>query len=283
MSAESAASLAFDFSSWASLRLSCSIVAWPSDNLACSFCFGHTVNLVLLPPHVGVTESLVQLPCKILLGRDLLVVVLPQAVRHVLHVSELAKEGDPLLCLPVCDHFLLVQGRCQGRLGLHHQAGVGIELLDLAEEIRVLARHSPFGCFKVTEVQVCLFDPLGQLVQGLDEGAMRFLSRGLGPSHFICCCTHVPNFICNLTTVFDNLCFHLVQLVHLFRHLGNRIRLLLLEAGKSGFVLNVALLQVFPQLCNLSLSLFVQLHLSCSCSTGLVQAVSKTFHLPSKV
>merc|ERR1719339_514910 len=50
MSAESADSLAFDFSNWASLRLSCSIVAWPSDNLACSLSFAISSSSALAIP-----------------------------------------------------------------------------------------------------------------------------------------------------------------------------------------------------------------------------------------
>merc|ERR1719474_640607 len=290
MSAESAASLAFDFSSWASFRFSCSIVAWPSDNLACSLSFAISSSSALAIPstsyfclHMSASpRALFSCLARFSLAETSSSVLL-QAVRHVLHVPELAEEGDSLLGLVVGHQLLFIQGGSQGRLRLHHQAGVGIELLDLTEEICVLASHSPFGRLKVAKVQVGLFDPLGQVVQGCDEGAMRLLSRGLGPGHLVCCCTDVPNFICNLPTIFDNLGLHLVQLVHLLGHLCDGVRLLLLEACKSRLVLNVALLQIFPQLGNFSLALLIQLHLSRSRATRLVQTIAETLHLPSKI
>ena len=45
----------------------------------------------------------------------------------------------------------------------------------------------------------------------------------------------------------------------------------------------MALLQIFPQLSNFSLALLIQLHLSRSRATRLVQAVAETLHLPSKI
>merc|ERR1712088_786854 len=108
MSAASAAALALAFSIWASFSCSCSIIAWLSLSLACIFSFANSINLVFLLPHIGITQGLVELPGQVLLGASLLVVVLLQAVSHVLHVPELSKKADSLLGLVVSNSFLLV-------------------------------------------------------------------------------------------------------------------------------------------------------------------------------
>merc|ERR1719234_1009307 len=99
MSAASAAALPLAFSIWASFNFSCSIIARLSLSLACIF----------LLPHIGITKGLVQLPGKVVLGTDLFVVVLLQAISHVLHVPELSKKADSLLGLVVGNGFFAHQ------------------------------------------------------------------------------------------------------------------------------------------------------------------------------
>merc|ERR1719285_615895 len=283
MSAASAAALALAFSIWASFNCSCSIIAWLSLSLACIFSLGNSINLVLLLPHIGITKGLVQLPGEVVLGTDLLIVVLLQAISHVLHVPELSKKADSLLCLVVGNGFLFIKGRHQGRLGLGHQAGVGVELLQLAEKVGILNGDPSLAGLKVAQVEVHLLNLLGQLIQGSGKGPLGLFGGSLRSGHLVCCCTNIANFICNLAAVLGNLGFHLVQLVHLLRHFGDGIGLLLLQAHQGGVMLNVALLQILPELADFTLPLLVQLNLSSCGSAGLVKPLAETFHLPRQV
>merc|ERR1719295_392608 len=123
-------------------------------------CLGHLqllslcnpVNLILLPPHVSIAEGLVQLPGEVLLGTDLLVIVLLQAIGHVLHVAVFAKEAHPLLGLVVSNRLHLIQGGDKGGLGFGHQACIGRQLLQLAEQVSIFGRDSPLALLKISEI-----------------------------------------------------------------------------------------------------------------------------------
>ena len=79
---------------------------------------------------------------------------------------ELSKKADSLLGLIVSNSLLLVKSGHKGRLGLGHQAGVGVELLQLAEKVGVLNGDSSLAGLKVAQVEVHLLNLLGKFVQG---------------------------------------------------------------------------------------------------------------------
>merc|ERR1719370_976353 len=192
------------------------------------------------------------------LGNSFNLVLLFQSVSHVFHVAELAQQADSLLGLVVGDRLLLVEGAHQGGLGLRHQARVGGQLLQLAEQVRVLGGDSSLALLEVAEVEVHLLDLLAQVGQGGRQGPLGLLSRSLAPSNFISCCPHVLD-------------------------LSHGVSLLLLQADQGSVVLDSAFLQVLPQLRHLALPLLVQFHLGRGSSTGLVQPLPETFHLASKI
>ena len=64
--------------------------------------------------------------------------VLPEAVALVLNVPVLGQQAHALLGLVIRDPLLLVQGGGKGRLGLHHEVGVVVELLQLPEQVLVI-------------------------------------------------------------------------------------------------------------------------------------------------
>ena len=72
------------------------------------------------------------------------------------HVAELAQQAHSLLGLVVGDGLLLVEGAHQGGLGLGHQARVGGQLLQLAEQVRVLGGDPSLALLEVAEVEVHL-------------------------------------------------------------------------------------------------------------------------------
>ena len=139
----------------------------------------NSVNLILLPPHVSIPEGLVQLSEEVLLGTDLFVIVLLNAVCHMLHISVLAQQTDSLLGLVVSYGLHFIQGGHKSRLSFSHQACIGSQLLELAEQISVFGRDSPLALLKVAEVEVHLFDLLGQVSQSCCQSPLRFLSGGL--------------------------------------------------------------------------------------------------------
>ena len=95
------------------------------------------------------------------------------------HVAELAQQAHPLLSLIVSDGLLLVKRSNEGRLGLHHQAGVGGELLQLAEQVGVLGGVAPLGGLEVAQVETHLLDLFGQVVQSAGQGTLGLFSRSL--------------------------------------------------------------------------------------------------------
>lgn len=72
-------------------------------------------------------------------------------------------------------------------------------------------------------------------------------------------------------------------MVNLLRHLTHGIVVLLAEVNEGRLVLDVRLLQVTAQLGQLSLSLLVQLNLSCCGATGFIQALAQLLQFPAQV
>ena len=72
----------------------------------------------------------------------------------------------------------------------------------------------------------------------------------LGSSNFVSGSTNIVDLVGDLSTVLGHLDLHLVQLVHLLGHLRDGVSLLLLQADQGGFVHDVRLLEVLPQLGN---------------------------------
>ena len=80
-----------------------------------------------------------------------------------------------------------------------------------------------------------------------------------------------------------NLVLHLVDLLNLLGHLSNGVLVLLLEADKSGLLLDVGLLELAAELGHLSLTLLVQLNLGRGGSSGLSEALSHVLKTASQV
>ena len=80
-----------------------------------------------------------------------------------------------------------------------------------------------------------------------------------------------------------NLVLHLVELLNLLGHLSNGVLVLLLEADKSGLLLDVGLLELAAELGHLSLTLLVQLNLGRGGSSGLSEALSHVLKTASQV
>jgi len=74
-----------------------------------------------------------------------------------------------------------------------------------------------------------------------------------------------------------------VEGVDLFAHLGHGIIVLLAQTGQRGLVLDVGLLEVPTEFAELSFSLLVQLDLSGSGTTGLLQAFTELLELAGEI
>merc|ERR1712073_236820 len=83
--------------------------------------------------------------------------------------------------------------------------------------------------------------------------------------------------------VLFNLSLHLGELINLFRHLCNSILVLLLQADEGSLMLDIGFSQILPQLSNLSFSLLVELNLSMSCTSSLIESLAKALKLLGKV
>merc|ERR1719225_2079648 len=80
-----------------------------------------------------------------------------------------------------------------------------------------------------------------------------------------------------------NLGLHLAKSVNLLSHLSSGISLLPLQVGEDGLLLDVRLLDVLPELSNLSLPLLVELNLGGGGAASLVETLTKLVDLPGKI
>ena len=67
---------------------------------------------------------------------------------------------------------MLVKSGHKGRLGLGHQAGIGVELLELPQKVGVLDGDPSLAGLEIAQVEVHLLDLLRQIIQSSSEGSL---------------------------------------------------------------------------------------------------------------
>ena len=241
-------------------------------------------SLLLVPhtEHVSLSEGLVQGMDQILIGADLLLIVVLHAGDLVLDVPELVEKGLLLLSLVISNSPGLVHLVGEGELQLGEH-GTVLHLLQLAEEVSVLGSDLPLGYLHVVEGKGSLHDLLALVVEGAEEVPVRLLRSSLRPVDLVDGSTGVGDLAHDEGLVLLNLVLHLVELLNLLGHLSNGVLVLLLEADKSGLLLDVGLLELAAELGHLSLTLLVQLNLGRGGSSGLSEALSHVLKTASQV
>merc|ERR1719394_242319 len=130
---------------------------------------------------------------------------------------------------------------------------------------------------------VGLLNLLVEVIESSLKVSQVLLSRGLATVDLISGGASISNLVHDDSLVLLNLGLDLVQLLDLLLHLGNGILVLLLQSNNGGLLLDLGLLQVSPQLGDLSLSLLVQLNLGTGGSGGLVETLTEVLQLTSEV
>merc|ERR1719381_180971 len=84
---------------------------------------GQSFTLILDPPHVSFLETLVQQPERIVLGRGLILHLLPHSVQLMLQIPVASHQGLPLLCLIIAHPLGLIKLGSQLNLELGEHIG----------------------------------------------------------------------------------------------------------------------------------------------------------------
>ena len=138
-------------------------------------------------------------------------------------VPVFAQKRNSLLGLVVAHSLGLVQSVGQAGPGLHQEAGVVLQLLQLPQSVRILSSHPALTGLQVTEVQVGLLDLLVEVVESIQQVLVGFLSRGLGPVDLVSGGPNISDLRHDLVLVLLHLALHLAQLLNLLVHLHNGI------------------------------------------------------------
>merc|ERR1712223_1898055 len=243
---------------------------------------GETLLLVLLPPHLRVSNRLREKAKSIVLRGSLLLQLALGQVHLVLEVPILAQQEGSLLGRGLGDLVHLIQLLGQGLPELPKHSVVVLQLLNAVEKLSIFNDNLLSRVVVVGESEVSLLAPAGDVQPLLLQQSILLLQGRL----------LVGDHVHGSTDLFDleilgmllllHLAAHLVQLVHLFRHLGSCIAVLLLQALDSRLVLDVGLFKVPPQLVDLSLALPVQLNLGSSCTSSLIKSLAQVVKLSGK-
>merc|ERR1712223_291462 len=243
---------------------------------------GKTLLLVLLPPHLRVTNRLGEKAKSIVLRRSLLLQLALGQVHLVLEIPVLAQQEGALLGLSLGDLVHLVQLLGQGLPELPKHSVVVLQLFNAVEKLSIFNDSLLPRVVVVGEGEVSLLSPAGDVQPLLLQKPVLLLQGRLLVDHHVHGSTDLFDLEVLGMLLLLHLAAHLVQLVHLFSHLGSGIAVLLLQALDSRLVLDVGLFKVPPQLVDLSLALLVELNLGSSCSSSLIKSLAQVVKLSGK-
>merc|ERR1712223_1627360 len=243
---------------------------------------GETLLLVLLPPHLRISNRLREKAKSIVLRSSLLLQLALCQVHLVLEVPVPAQQEGSLLGLGLGNLVHLVQLLSQGLPKLPKHRVVVLQLFNAVEKLSIFDDNLLPRVVVVAEGEVSLLSPAGDVQPLLLKKSVLLLQGRLLVGHHV----HGSSDLLYLEVLgmllLLHLAAHLVQLVHLFRHLSSGIAVLLLQALHSRLVLDVGLFKVSPQLVDLSLTLLVQLNLGSSCTSSLIKSLAQVVKLSGK-
>merc|ERR1719260_627323 len=236
---------------------------------------GNSVGLVLLTPALGLGLSLGDKPQGVLATSGLLLEGAPGSVKLVLKVPVLAQKKSPLASLVVAQGLDVAKLGRNGGLLLGKDVQVVVKVANDAEKVGVLASNFVLAGGIVSQRKVGVIDLLVDGVEALQHLLVGHISRGLSPHHLISGGAGISDLVHDEHLVLLDLRLHLAKSVDLLGHLSRGIALLPLQVGEDGLLLDVGLLDVLPELSNLSLPLLVELPLGGSGTAGLIQTLTK--------
>merc|ERR1719400_1511469 len=207
----------------------------------------------------------------------------PGSVKLVLKVPVLAQKKSPLASLVVAQGLDVVELGGKGSLLLGKDVQVVVKVANNAEEIGVLTSDLVLVGGKVSKGEVDIVHLLVDGVKSLQHLLVRHVGGGLGPHHLVSGSTGICDLVHDEHLVLLDLGLHLAKSVDLLGHLSRGITLLPLQVGEDGLLLDVGLLDVLPQLGNLSFPFLVELNLGGGGTAGLIQTLTQLVDLPGKV
>merc|ERR1719220_878631 len=160
---------------------------------------------------------------------------------------------------------------------------VVVKVTNNAEKVRVLASNLVLAGRKVSKGEVGIVHLLVDRVESLQHLLVGHVSGGLSPHHLISGGAGIGDLVHDEHLVLLDLGLHLAKSVNLLSHLSSSISLLPLQVGEDGLLLDVGLLDILPELSNLSLPLLVELNLGGGGAASLVETLAKLVDLPGKV
>merc|ERR1719403_530652 len=191
---------------------------------------GETLLLVLLPPHLRVSNRLGEKAKSIVLGSSLLLQLALGQVHLVLEVPVLAQQEGSLLGLGLGDLVHLVQLLGQGLPELPKHSVVVLQLFNAVEKLSIFNDNLLPRVVVVAEGEIRFLGPAGDVKPLLLKKSVLLLQGRLLVGHHV----HGSSDLFDLEVLgmllLLHLAAHLVQLVHLFRHLSSCIAVLLLQA-----------------------------------------------------
>merc|ERR1719486_86007 len=243
---------------------------------------GQTLLLVLLPPHLRVSNRLGEKAKSIVLRSSLLLQLALGQIHLVLEVPVLAQQEGALLGLGLGNLVHLVQLLGQGLPELPKHCVVVLQLFNAVEKLSIFNDNLLPRVVVVAEGEVSLLPPAGDVQPLLLQQSVLLLQGRLLIGHHVHGSTNLFDLEVLGMLLLLHLAAHLVQLVHLLCHLSSCIAVLLLQALDSRLVLDVGLFKVPPQLVDLSLALLVELNLGSSCSSSLIKSLAQVVKLSGK-
>merc|ERR1712061_409759 len=247
------------------------------------FSLGKTLSLILAPPHVRLIVGLGHLPQKVFFDTGFLIQMLLYTIKLMFKILEFAEKGCPILGFTISNKTSFFQLSLKLDLQLGQHVSLVFKFLKLFQQVSIFCSNLPLVVLKVTESKTGLFNLLVGIIERSKQSLVRFLGRGLGSTNFISSSTNILDLMHELGFVLLNLSLHLGKLINLFRHLCNGILVFFLQANESSFLLDVSFFQIFPQFSNLGFSLLVELNLSMSCTSSLIEPLTKALKLLGKV
>ena len=198
-------------------------------------------------------------------------------------VLELAKKRVSLLSFIISNLPGLIQLGLQLSANLSNHACTILQLLEVSEKVSILSSQLSLGILKVSQGEIGFLNLLVEVIKLSQQVLVGLFSRSLGAANFISGGTDILNLMADLVPIFFNLSLHLGELINLLSHLGNSILVLSLEIHQSGFLLNMGLFKVLPELLNFGIPLLVKLNLSCSSTSSFIEPLTKFLKLSGKI
>merc|ERR1719489_169346 len=244
---------------------------------------GNALLFVLGAPHLSLGGGLGESSLHLSLEFNLLLKGLLDGIEISLGILEGGSQGGlgARLLLESALGILELVSELLSELGKGSNLMLGI--LQLTEELTILSLKTLLGGRELGDHAGVLLDLDGAVGQLELELLGELLGGGLGLDNAIVLLGKVQQLAGETLLLLLQVVLQLLELIDLVTHLTDSILVLLAESGGGGLLVEVGLLEIAAETCQLLLSLLVELDLSGGGATGLVEALGKLVQLLGQV